>query len=143
MIRAYTSADWLEVKSVFIEHIPEEFAPHELGELESYLKEKAGTYFVLLDKGKIVGAGGYHIEEPGLARLSWYFICKKNHGKGVGRRLVQHALNRISELQEIKKICVWTSQRAAKFFEKFDFKVVRTEKDYWAEGLDLYLMEKN
>jgi ribosomal protein S18 acetylase RimI-like enzyme len=42
----------------------------------------------------------------------------------------------------VKKLVVRTSQLAYKFFERLGYHLIRTEKDYWGKGLDLYLMEQ-
>ncbi len=46
----------------------------------------------------------------------------------------------IDQLQ-VKKISVKTSQLAFGFFEKFGYRTIRVEQNYWGLGLDLYEME--
>ena len=41
----------------------------------------------------------------------------------------------------VRRITVRTSQLAFGFYEKRGFELKGIEKDYWAEGFDLYRME--
>lgn len=45
--------------------------------------------------------------------------------------------------ERVEIFIVTTSQLAYKFFEKFDYRIIRIEKNYWGDGLDLYEMEKS
>jgi ribosomal-protein-alanine N-acetyltransferase len=42
---------------------------------------------------------------------------------------------------KIETIRVRTTQLVYQFYKKMDFELVKIEKDYWAVGFDLYLME--
>ena len=142
MIRLFHPNDLAAVKEVFKENVPAFFALEELNDLLIYLEKYQNTYFVVDEKDEILGCGGYHFSEKGVARLSWDFFRKSAKGKGFGRKLIQHCLDEIAEVDAVKEIQVWTSQHAFRFYAKFDFETVEVKKDYWAEGLDLYLMRK-
>lgn len=61
-------------------------------------------------------------------------------GKGIGKELVRHRVEHIKKNSTAKIIVVRTSQHASGFYAKLGFQLVRTEKDFWAEGFDLYQM---
>jgi len=61
---------------------------------------------------------------------------------GLGKKTVEHCLNILESSPNVEKLVVTTSQLAFKIFGKFGYELVKVEKDYWGEGLDLYLMEK-
>jgi N-acetylglutamate synthase-like GNAT family acetyltransferase len=95
------------------------------------------------DKGLIVGAGGINYEPQSKAAvISWDIIKPTEHGKGIGRKLTQHRIQHINTQPDIEKIIVRTSQHTYEFYKKMGFKLLKVEKDYWADGFDLYWMEQ-
>ena len=109
-----------------------------------YLENETEDYFVVEELGEIVGAGGINYEpQTKTAVISWDIIKPNQHGKGIGRKLTQHRIQHIHTKPDIEKIVVRTSQHTYKFYEKMGFKLLKVEKDYWAEGFDLYEMEQS
>jgi len=74
--------------------------------------------------------------------ISWDIIKPNQHGKGIGTKLTQHRIQYINTKPDLEKILVRTSQHTYQFYEKMGFKFLKVEKDYWAEGFDLYEMEQ-
>jgi ribosomal protein S18 acetylase RimI-like enzyme len=48
---------------------------------------------------------------------------------------------KLKTFPSVQTIMVRTTQLVYRFYEKAGFKLVEQQKDYWAEGLDLYRME--
>ncbi len=96
-------------------NIPAYFAPEEYNDFKNCLHNEKGDYFVIENHSGIGGTGGinYFMQER-KARISWDMIYPKQQGTGIGSELLQY------RLQYLKK-CI---------------------KDYWADGFDLYDMEK-
>lgn len=142
MIRPYRKSDQPALLQVFRLNTPKYFAPAEEQDFIEYLEHLIEDYFVIEQSNAIIGGGGvnYFEEEKG-ARISWDFIHPDAHGKGLGRKLVQHRIDHIKNKPHIETITVRTSQLAYRFYQKFGFELVKTEKDFWAEGLDLYQMD--
>lgn len=141
-IRPYSHNDKDDVVLLLELNTPEYFDLAEKNDFEKYLNEGVEDYFVIEYKGKIVGAGGInYIKHESTARFSWDMINPNLQGLGYGRELILHRIKHINTQCEINKIEVRTSQYAYRFYEKMNFKLVKIEKDYWAEGYDLYLME--
>ncbi len=65
------------------------------------------------------------------------------HGKGIGKDLLDYRINQIMSRKKYSQIVVRTSQLAYKFYEKFGFVLKEVDKNFWEQGLDLYLMEVN
>ncbi|WP_375580716.1 GNAT family N-acetyltransferase [Marivirga tractuosa] len=142
-IRPYISSDKAVILQLFDWNTPQYFDETERAGLVHYLENETEDYFVVEDKGQIVGAGGINYEpQAKTAVFSWDIIKPTEHGKGIGRKLTQHRIQHINTKADIEKIIVRTSQYTDKFYEKMGFKLLKVEKDYWAKGFDLYQMEQ-
>ncbi len=141
-IRKYHPDDQLAVLNLMSLNIPQFFDESEKKDLQIYLKEEVEDYFVVVEKNRIIGAGGInYFSKDRKARIAWDFIDPICQGKGIGTKLLKHRIDHIKNQKEIETIIVRTSQLAFKFYEKNNFNLIEIEKDYWAEGFDLYLME--
>ncbi|MBS0030080.1 GNAT family N-acetyltransferase [Chitinophaga sp. 22321] len=143
MIRPYNAADKGELLDIFRLNMPEYFDPKELADYEKYLDEHAQTYFTVEHEGNIAGGVGYHIDRHNKqGQITWILFHPGYAGLGLGRKSVRHCLEIFKSDPGIEKLVVTTSQKAYQFFEKLGYRIVNTEKDYWGQGLDLYLMER-
>lgn len=142
MIRNYSIEDKSKIIDLLIQNTPEYFDPAEQQDLSHYLDTKVEDYFVYEEQSKILGAGGInYILGDHLARISWDLVTPEMQGKGIGKALMHHRIKHINRKPNIQMISVRTSQLAYKFYEKFGFKLVSVEKDYWAKNFDLYQLE--
>jgi ribosomal protein S18 acetylase RimI-like enzyme len=121
---------------------PEYFAIEERRDFELYLSSELEDYFLIYSEDQLIGGGGinYFLKEK-KARISWDMILPDYQGKGVGSKLLKHRIKRIEEKEEFDYIEVRTSQIAFKFYEKEGFILKSIQKDFWAKGFDLYVME--
>jgi ribosomal protein S18 acetylase RimI-like enzyme len=91
---------------------------------------------------RIVGGTGYYVNsKEKIGQITWIFFDPNYSGKGLGKQSVEYCLKILQKDKKVEKIMVTTSQLAYKFFEKFGFKTIRIEKDYWRKGIDLFEME--
>ena len=142
MIRPYHPTDKPEIIKMLKMNIPQYFDPSEEKDFIKYLDQHADHYFVVEKNGQIIGCGGYNYwEKETIARIAWDFIHPDFQGKGIGKKLTLYRINEIKKNKAVKTIIVRTSQMAFKFYEKLGFKLESNEKDFWAEGFDLYLMK--
>lgn len=134
MIRSYLDSDLESVLSLLELNTPKYF---HIAEKEEYL--------VVELNGEIVAAGGinYSIDSQYTARISWDVVAPKMQGKGIGKDLLIHRVNQIKSSERYSKIIVRTSQLTFQVYEKLEFVLKVIGKDFWAKGLDLYLMEIN
>lgn len=141
MIRAYVPKDKEDVLKLFRLNTPRYFAPAEEEDLSGYLDENSGHYFVAEENGIIIGAGGYNfLLNENLTRISWDIIHPGAQGQGVGTALTRFRIAEIRKNSASKQIQVRTSQHVYRFYEKMGFSTLRTIKDFWASGFDLYDM---
>ena len=135
VIREYEPADKEAVMELLRLNTPRYFAPEEAADLDAYLERERELYYVLLHEERIVGCGGT------VGKISWDMVHPQYRGKSLGTRLLRHRIEKLEAMRSVRRITVRTSQLAFGFYEKRGFELKGIEKDYWAEGFDLYRME--
>lgn len=138
-IEQYNDKDRQALIAIFRLNVPVYFAAEEEQDLIMFLDNHAHDFYVCKQDGHLLGCGGHNMKED-LGILSWYMVHPQHQGTGIGSQLVERNLKELIT-KGYKKIRVRTSQHACKFYEKFGFTLMRIEKNFWAEGLDLYEME--
>lgn len=142
MIRPYHEKDRTEIIALLKLNIPTYFDPSEEKDFVEYLDQHLEDYFVFEKEGKLIGSGGVNYAPDGsTARISWDFIHPNHHRQGIGKQLTLHRIAHIKIHPNIRHITVRTSQLAYTFYQKMGFALIRTEKDFWAKGFDLYEMQ--
>ncbi len=68
-------------------------------------------------------------------------VLTLQHGKGIGKELLEKSLVAIKDKMKCKKICMDAQKHAIGFYEKFGFEVV--SKDFIEEGVVHVVMELN
>ncbi|WP_103070381.1 GNAT family N-acetyltransferase [Aquimarina sediminis] len=143
MIRPYDISDKNQLIELFKLNTPKYFDPKELADFKEYLQDHGDTYFIVEYKNQIVGGTGCYIQESNKSgQITWIFFHPGYSGLGLGKKAVEHCLAILKSNPVVEKLVVTTSQLAYGFFEKFGFQLIKTEKDYWGPGLDLYYMEQ-
>lgn len=144
MIRPYQPSDKSGLLKVFYLNTPKYFDKSEVDDFEEYLEHNADSYLTIEMNNSIVGGTGYYINEnDNSGRITWIFFDPNFSGQGLGKQSVEYCLNLLGKDERVEIFIVTTSQLAYKFFEKFDYRIIRIEKNYWGDGLDLYEMEKS
>ncbi len=142
-IRRYISKDKEAVIRLLDLNTPMFFDEIEKEDLKKYLEDEIEDYFVAEENSEILGAGGInYFPDEKTARISWDMIKPNSQGKGIGRKLTEHRIKHLNKNDEIDLLVVRTTQLTYKFYEKMGFKLTKIEKDFWAEGFDLYQMEQ-
>ncbi len=142
-MRPYNNSDKEQLIEIFNLNIPEFFDSKELNEYIGYLEIMGDTYLAIEFESKLIGGVGYEIRESDKSgRINWIFVHPDFSGLGHGKRAVEHCLKILKTDPKVESLIIRTSQHAYKFFEKLGYHIINTEKDYWANGLDLYLMEQ-
>ena len=141
MIRQYTPKDQPSLVAILRMHIPAFFHPSEEADLIDYLEHKTEDYFVIEAKGSVVGGGGINCNlSEKRAFISWDFIHPDYLGQGLGKQLLFHRIDHIRSMYPAFLIAVRTSQMSFQFYEKLGFNLEFINKDFWAEGYDMYYM---
>ncbi|ADY51103.1 GCN5-related N-acetyltransferase [Pseudopedobacter saltans DSM 12145] len=140
-IRAYEQKDREPLLKILKQNVPLHFAELEVADFNNYLDEYVECYFVVESGITLIGAGGINLDkENNNAKISWDFISPDYQGKGIGSKLLKYRINIIQSMPDIKQIIVRTSQTAYQFYQKNGFVLEKVEKNYWADGFDLYYM---
>ena len=143
IIRPYSTTDFNSVIELLRLNTPKYFAAEEESDLINYLNNEIDFYFVAEHNSSVIGCGGINLVDDGkTARISSDIIHPGYQGKGVGIKIIKHRLDYISKLDPIEKIVVRTTQLVYPFYEKFGFKLKGFVKDYWAQGFDMHIMER-
>jgi ribosomal-protein-alanine N-acetyltransferase len=141
-IRASCNEDRASVIGLLVANTPSFFHPSEQKDLEDYMENEVEDYYVVEENDEIIGAGGInYFPEEKTARLSWDIVKPEYQGKGAGRMLTHYRIDHLRENENVQVIVVRTTQLVYMFYEKMGFELIRIEKDFWAEGFDLYQME--
>jgi len=145
VIRKYKKEDREKLLDLLRLNTPKYFAPSEEEDFINYLNEEAAHYFVVEKENIIVGSGGFNLgfDDGKTARIAWDIIHPNFQGQGIGKELTSYRIDQIKQYSKVNKIVVRTSQIVFKFYEKNGFNLEKIEKDFWAEGFDLYLMTMN
>lgn len=142
IIRAYKDEDFDTFCELLKLNIPTYFAAEEYQDFENYLKDEIENYFVAEVDHQVVGCGGVNIKkDEHVAMISWDIIHPAFQGKGIGKRILQHRIEFIQRHYPTYKIMVRTSHLVYRFYEKQGFQLLEIQKDYWADGFDMYKME--
>lgn len=141
LIRKYNSEDKSKLINVLELNIPKYFSRSEIKDFEDYLNNEIQQYFVVEFNGEVIGSGGINIENNSkTGKISWDFINPNFQGLGVGKKLLDYRIEILKSMKDIEIISVRTSQLAYKFYQKSGFVLKEIQKDFWAEGLDMYIM---
>ncbi|MCM4161542.1 GNAT family N-acetyltransferase [Antarcticibacterium flavum] len=143
-IRSFTSADLDRVMELLRLNTPQYFNASEEKDLQEYLTNKTEEYFVAEHDNVVIGAGGInYFPAEKTARISWDIIHPSHQRKGIGKQLLLYRLKILTSHPSVHKIIVRTTPLVAGFYEILGFTSTTLEKDYWAQDLDLQVMEMN
>ena len=126
---------------IFTLNIPKYFHEKELIDFKKYFNSKnIENYFVIISKGKILGAAGYAYENKETANICWVFVDPSYHNNGFGTKLVNHCMDILKTNEKVNTIQLECSNITYKFYEKLGFKIKYIKKEYWLNKDDLYFM---
>ena len=140
--RQYTPADLEACLEVFDTNVPRFFRAEERHGFATFLQNRPGPYYVVVDAfGSVLGCGGYAVRlGAGVADLCWGMVRRDRHGLGLGRMLAQLRVNEIRRESGVAAIALNTSQHTTAFYEALGFRTTRVERDGYAPGLDRHEM---
>jgi GNAT superfamily N-acetyltransferase len=115
--RAYTLEDAEACLALFDANCPRFFAPEERGDYAAYLVRAAG-YRLCEAGGAVCGAFGVAPGLPGRAHLNWILVDPAAQRLGVGRAMMQAAIEAARDLGA-SGLDIAASQHSAPFFARF------------------------
>ena len=140
-IRPYADTDREALLHILRLNTPQYFAPEEEADFTEYLDKHLDEYFVVEESGQVIGAGGLnYFDNDTWVRISWDLIHPDFQGKGIGKALTKFRIAEAGKKPALRLIQVRTTQLVYPFYQKLGFELEKVEKDFWAEGFDLYQM---
>ncbi len=142
-IELYQKKNRKDVLKVFESNFPTYFGKEDRDWLIEFLDSPDGPNFVMLDKNKIIGYGGYEISDfYNRAVLTFGMLDSNYHKLGLGKYLLAYRLLHIAQQKELLTdfVIVDTTPSVAKFFEHFGFKQISVWKKGYRSGFDMHLL---
>lgn len=142
MLRPYTPADRTDCLAILESNTPRYFTQDDHTDYLAFLDNIKGTYSVFEDDaGRIIGCGGAATLCSGLVGcLTWGMIHVTRHRQGWGTLLTLARLHELSQIATVQKIGINTSNETAGFYTKLGFHTAEVMPNYYAPGLDRYVM---
>lgn len=133
--RQYTKKDKTSCLEIFDSNSDRYFGESERDDFAGFLDDPNCTYFVYFYDDELVACGGYYVSSLRTGVLCWGMVSRTHHRKGFGFEMTQQRIQEIKK-SEVDKIKMDTSPWSLGFYEKFGFKVIKTIKNGYKEGLD-------
>lgn len=142
-IRKYQEKDNKQVKEFIETVLTELFGKTIIKEWENF--QDYAIFYIVEDKGKIVGSAALKNERNGIGKLKRMYIDKEDRNKGLGQKLLNNIIN-FAIKNKFKKLVLSTSTKleaAFKFYQKNDFRVIKNPdfkrdfKDLMKESVNL------
>jgi len=105
---------------------------------ENYIEQN--SVFKLTDEEVLIGYFSFLKIEDEVIELDNLFVHPKFIGKGFGKVLMEHFLEKI-EKEDFKKIILYSEPKAEDFYKKYGFRVIG-KKETSIEGRFLPIMQK-
>src|SRR6185503_4670446 len=100
-----------------------------------------GPYFIIEDKGTVIGCGGWALDSEDVAALTWGMVRRDYHQRGIGRELLRYRIQAIRDDGRAKVLRLRTIPRVQGFFAREGFNVVDIVPDGYGPGMDRVTME--
>ncbi len=134
--RPYHPNDRDACLALFDDNCPEYFAAREREDYRTFLENGPMGYQVCLHNDTIVGAWGMAANRARKqGRIQWILLAPGTRGKGIGRMMMSHSIDRARELG-LTVIQIAASQKSAPFFQRFGAETFSSTTSGWGPGLD-------
>lgn len=116
--------------------------------LQHQVEIQQHTFLIAYDDDTPVGFAAYfprHDISPGIYRLDKLYVLTDQHGKGIGKKLVDHIVSIIKPLgASMLELTVNRKNKSLFFYQKFGFTITSEINKPIGEGffMDDYVMEK-
>jgi len=78
-----------ELWGIPLDHVREVDSLADLDDIKGYYLDSGGIFFVVLDKGQVVGSGGIHPIDKTTCELKRVWLLPPYRGKGLGKQLTK------------------------------------------------------
>jgi len=101
--------------------------------------EDSAIHRAIIEDNNIVGVGRLHLIDNNNAQIRYMAVKEEFRSKGLGQLMVAEFIQ-ISKKHKISRIILYARKTAIKFYEKYNFSIVK--KAYRLRGIQHFLMEK-
>jgi len=113
--------------------------------LQQQVKDQQHTFIIAYDEEVPVGFAAYFQKDdtPGIFRLDKLYVLTDQHGKGVGKKLIDHIISAIKPLGASKlDLTVNRNNKSLSFYQKLGFTITGEINKPIGEGffMDDYVM---
>jgi len=139
-IRKYKKLDEKEIKELITSCLIETYKKSPIKKFEDF--EDYSIFYVVEDKGKIIGCAGLEDEGKNIGKLRRLYINKNFRKNGLGTKLLKK-IELFALKKRFNKIILSTNKKlegTIKFYQKNGFKIYKEEAHPW--GGKRLLMEK-
>ncbi|MGV8805799.1 MAG: GNAT family N-acetyltransferase [Polaromonas sp.] len=139
LIRDYLPSDKDAAMQCFRSNVPKFFSASDESWFESALDEPDGPSFVMVHPEEgVIGFGGYEVSSTyNSAVLVFGQIHANWHGKGLGKKLLEHRIAHLkANAQPTRYLVVDTILKVAPFYVKHGFEIVAHWKEGFRDGAD-------
>ncbi len=140
-IRQFQPEDMFTVIKLAYNTLPERYNPTAFNHLYELFPH---SFLIAEEHHKIVGfIAGSHITKT-KARILLLSVQQKYRGKGIGSALLEAFMNKMQELQisEIELEVKTTNKAAITFYQKHEFTITETIKEFYQDNTDAYIMTR-
>lgn len=137
--RPYAPSDEAACCAILEANTPEFFAPNEYADFCAFLKDQPVNYQVCELEDQIVGAFGL-APSGNTASLNWIMLSPEAQGKGVGRAMMEWAID-YCRRERLTRMAIAASHRSAPFFARFGAIEIRRTEHGWGPDMHRIDME--
>ena len=144
MIRSATHSDEEEIEQLVFDVLRDyglkpdpKTTDADLADIEKYYMKNGGCFDVLEDsEGKIIGTVGLYSMKNGMCELRKMYLHPNYRGRGMGKKLLEHAIKRAEELGFVSIVLETATvlKEAISLYEKYGFEPYPT--DHLSERCD-------
>jgi len=116
-----------ELWGIPLDHVREVDSLADLDDIKGYYLDSGGIFFVVLDKGQVVGSGGIHPIDKTTCELKRVWLLPPYRGKGLGKQLTKMLIAPRS-IRDFSAWCwKWQLQRSSDRLSRFTRSWVSTK----------------
>jgi predicted GNAT family N-acyltransferase len=139
--REYSPLDRQACVEILESNTPEFFVETDGKDYATFLDHLPGPYYVVSERGRVVGCGGWALDSTEVAALTWGMVRRDSHRRGLGRELLHRRLSAIRDDARAGTVRIRTVQLVQTFYQREGFTIVDVVPNGFGEGLDRVTMD--
>lgn len=132
---AYQSAHFDACMALFEQNCPSHFAVNERQDFAEFLQQCPADYYVLIRQQQVVACFGFTVHPHDRhGQINWIMAAKSTHGSGIGRQMMQYAIN-LAKQAQIDIVDIAASHLSAPFFARFGAEALNYIEHGWGQDM--------